>query len=206
MTSPILAPRLPHTFYERDAVTVARALIGQRLVRLIDGERVAGLIVETEAYLGRQDKAAHTFNGRRTARNASMWLGGGHAYIYFTYGMHYCMNVVAGRAEEPVAVLLRALSPTEGVERMWQRRPKAKRETDLCSGPAKLCQALEIDRTLDGVDLVTHPEFFIEQRRLRAHPAHRIATGPRVGIHYAQEWTDKPLRFHLRDEPHVSPA
>lgn len=197
---------LPRAFYERDAVTVARALIGQKLVRVIDGERVAGIIVETEAYLGEKDRAAHTFNGRRTQRNASMWLGGGHAYVYFTYGMHYCMNVVAGRAEEPVAVLVRALAPAEGIASMWPRRARAKRETDLCAGPAKLCQALGIDHTLDGVDLVTEARFFIEQQRRRAYPSDRIATGPRVGVHYAQEWASRSLRFWLRNEANVSKA
>ncbi len=198
--------RLSASFYQRDAVTVARALLGQRLVRLVNGQRVAGIIVETEAYLGEKDKAAHTFNGRRTARNASMWLGGGHAYVYFTYGMHYCMNVVAGRPNEPVAVLLRALEPMEGLETMRARRAKAKRATDLCSGPAKLCEALAIDRSLDGADLTSDEAFFIERRRQRAYPSRLIVAGPRVGVHYAQEWAHEPLRFRLLDNPHVSPA
>ncbi|MFW6059698.1 MAG: DNA-3-methyladenine glycosylase [Phycisphaeraceae bacterium] len=198
--------RLPRTFYERDAITVARALLGQKLVRIVEGERVAGIIVETEAYLGLPDKAAHTFNGRRTQRNASMWLGGGHAYVYFTYGMHHCMNVVAGRADEPVAVLLRGLRPVEGVDTMFARRRKVKRATDLASGPAKLCEALAIDRTLDGTDLVASDTFFIERQRQRTYPTRCIVAGPRVGVHYAAEWADAPLRFHVRDDPHVSPA
>lgn len=198
------AARIPRAFYRRDAVTVARALLGQKLVRIVDGERVAGIIVETEAYLGEKDAAAHTFNGRRTQRNASMWLGGGHAYVYFTYGMHYCMNVVAGRPEEPVAVLVRALRPAEGLGAMWAQRPRAKRETDLCSGPAKLCAALAIDRALDGVDLATDEALFLERLRERAHPARHIAVGPRVGVDYAGVWAHRPLRFHLHGEAHVS--
>src|SRR5690606_28960799 len=115
-------------FYRRDPVTVARALLGQRLVRVAQGVRTAGLIVEVEAYLGIPDKAAHTCGGRRTPRNESMWGDGGHAYIYFTYGMHHCMNVVAGAPGSPVAVLLRALEPVEGLEAMYARRSKAKRD------------------------------------------------------------------------------
>jgi DNA-3-methyladenine glycosylase len=195
---------LPRRFYERDPVTVARALLGQRLVRVIDGQRLAGVIVETEAYLGAADAAAHTFNGRRTRRNESMYLGGGHAYVYFTYGMHHCMNVVAGRPGDGVAVLLRALEPTEGLDAMRVSRPRARRETDLCSGPGKLCAALAIDRQLDGVDLTRRGPLFIEALRSRSPAASRIAMGPRVGVHYAGHWAHKPLRFWMRDNPHVS--
>jgi DNA-3-methyladenine glycosylase len=197
-------PRPPRPFYRRDPVTLAKALLGQRLVRILDGERITGLIVETEAYLGIPDRAAHTFGGRRTARNETMWGEAGHAYVYFTYGMHYCMNVVAAGPGEPVAVLVRALEPAEGVERMRGRRPRAKRDTDLCSGPAKLCEALGIDRGLDGADLVDGDELFIEQVRRRAMPAGRIVTATRVGVAYAGEWADRPLRFYVKDNPHVS--
>lgn len=213
--------RLPQEFFTRDSVAVARALLGQRLVRILDdGTRLSGLIVETEAYLGEKDKAAHTFNGRRTERNASMWLGGGFTYVYFTYGMHHCMNVVASTAEHPVAVLLRGLEPTEGIETMRQMRTakqrnkgkKSKsqtgtqllRETNLCSGPAKLCQAMAIDRSLDGNNLVTGRQLYIEKVRSRAFPRQMIHAVPRVGVDYAQEWAAKPLRFYLRGNPHIS--
>lgn len=215
-------------------MTVARALLGQRLVRVLDdGTRIAGNIVETEAYLGEPDKAAHTFNGRRTDRNASMWLGGGFAYVYFTYGMHFCMNVVASQPEHPVAVLLRAVEPTEGLEQMRRHRLTKRGKTDgvstssqmaanqlqmqsdaisiakmpdtnLCSGPAKLCQAFGIDRKSDGIDLVTSERIFIEKVRNRTVPGRFIATTARVGVAYAEDWADKPLRFYLRGNPHVS--
>ena len=165
--------RLTRGFYRRDPVVVAKALLGQRLVRVLDMpkcKRLAGTIVEVEAYLGVPDKAAHTCNGRHTKRNESMWGDGGHAYVYFTYGMHYCMNVVASEADEPVAVLIRALEPTEGVEVMYERRKAAKKAADLCSGPAKLCQALGIDRELDGHDLVKGSRLYIEQVRKTALP------------------------------------
>ncbi len=197
------APRLGRAFYHRDAVTVARALLGQRLVRVLEGERLAGIIVETEAYLGRIDKAAHSYRGR-TERNASMWRAGGHAYVYFIYGMHFCMNVVAGREDDPVAVLLRALQPVEGLEAMRTHRRAARRDTDLCSGPAKLAEALAIDRDLDGVDLTRCPDLFIEQLRRRALPSRRIVESARVGVGYAEEWAGAPLRFRIADHPHAS--
>lgn len=199
----IPAVRLARHFYERDPIKVARGLLGQRLVRVAGGQRVAGIIVETEAYLGRVDRAAHSYRGR-TERNASMWLTGGHAYVYFIYGIHWCMNVVAGVAGDPVAVLVRALEPVEGLDFMRARRPRAKRDRDLCSGPGKLCEALAIDRRLDGVDLVTSDELFIEQERRRAYPSARITVGPRIGVDYAGEWAREPLRFHLTGHPHVS--
>lgn len=198
--------RLGRSFYRRDPVAVAKALLGQRLVRVLDGQRLAGVIVEVEAYLGVADRAAHTYNGRRTARNESMWGDGGHAYVYFTYGMHYCLNAVAGTRGHPVAVLLRALEPVEGLEVMRKHRAKARRDTDLCSGPAKLCQAMAIDRRLDGHDLVSGSELFIERVRRRAHPLSMIVRGPRVGVAYAGAWARRPLRFYLKGNPHVSRA
>ena len=190
--------------YNDDPITVARRLLGQRLVRVLDGRRLAGTIVEVEAYLGAADKAAHTFGGRRTRRNQSMYLGGGHAYVYFTYGMHHCLNAVCGRVDEGVAVLLRAVEPTEGIELMFARRPRAKRPRDLCSGPGKLTEALALDRGLDGADLRLSGELFIERLRARALPWHRIARTPRVGVAYAAEWARRPLRFHIKDCPYVS--
>ena len=196
--------KLPRSFYRQDATRVAKALLGQRLVHIVDGQRLAGTIVETEAYLGIDDAACHTHNGRRTQRNETMWQDGGHLYVYFTYGMHYCANVVASVAGDPVAVLLRALEPTEGLQQMYQHRPKAKRDTDLCSGPAKLCAAMQLNRSHDGTDLYGNPNLFIERCRRRL-PDRLIRTTPRVGIQSApQPWRDAPLRFAVVDNPHVS--
>ena len=115
--------RLGRRFYSTDSATLAQALIGRVLVRALeDGTRLAGVIVETEAYLGVEDRAAHAFGGRRTARNESMYGPPGTAYVYFTYGMHFCFNVVCGRRDEPVAVLIRALQPIEGMDRMLAHR------------------------------------------------------------------------------------
>lgn len=200
--------RLTRRFFRRDPETLARALLGQVLVRrLPNRKQLSGRIVEVEAYLGMEDKAAHSYGGRRTERKASMWLDGGHAYVYFTYGMHFCINVVSDGAEVPTACLIRALEPVEGLDEMRRRRsrklPAARlKDTDLCSGPAKLTQALGIDRKLDGVDLVTSEQVFLV--RGRSVQDARVEVAPRVGIAYAKEWASKPLRFFVRGNPHVS--
>jgi DNA-3-methyladenine glycosylase len=190
--------------FDADPVTVARRLLGQRLVHVVDGERRAGILVEVEAYLGPEDRAAHTYGGRRTARNASMWRGGGHAYVYFTYGMHHCVNVVCGAPGAGTAVLLRAAEPTEGLEAMRVRRPAARRASDLCSGPGRLTQAFGLDRRHDGIDLRDSDTLWIEAVRRRALPESRIRAGPRIGVGYAGSWARRPLRFYVTDSPHVS--
>ncbi len=186
--------------FSDDPVTVARNLLGQRLVRVEGGKRLAGIIVEVEAYLGARDRAAHTYGGRRTPRNESMYLRGGHVYVYFTYGMHHCMNVVCGERDEGVAVLLRAIEPTEGLDLMFARRAAAKRPRDLCSGPAKLTRAFGIDRSQDGLDLRVSRELFIERRRGRA----TITSTPRIGVDYAGPWAKRRLRFLISGNVHLS--
>ncbi len=186
--------------FSDDPVTVARNLLGQRLVRVEGGRRLAGIIVEVEAYLGAPDRAAHTYGGRRTPRNESMYLPGGHVYVYFTYGMHHCMNVVCGEREEGVAVLLRAIEPTEGLDLMFARRAAAKRPRDLCSGPAKLTRAFGIDRSQDGLDLRASRELFIE----RPGGCATIASTPRIGVDYAGVWAKRRLRFLISGNAHLS--
>ena len=190
--------------FESDPVTTARRLLGQELVHVVGGRRLAGRIVEVEAYLGPVDRAAHTFGGRRTARNASMWEGGGHAYVYFTYGMHHCLNVVCGEEGAGAAVLLRALEPTEGLEQMFARRPAARSATELCSGPGRLTQALGIDLARDGSDLRSDSELWIEQLRSLPLPNARIVATRRIGVDYAGRWARRRLRFLIRGNPHVS--
>lgn len=201
---PSASARMPARFlaFDADPVTTARRLLGQRLVRVVDGARLAGEIVEVEAYLGPRDRASHTFGGRRTARNASMWRGGGFAYVYFTYGMHFCMNVVCGDEGDGTAVLLRALAPIEGLDAMRARRPAARDDAELCSGPAKLTQALAIDRSLDGADLRSGDALFVEATRALADG--RIGASPRIGVDYAGAWARRRLRFFVRDDPNVS--
>ena len=198
-----LQPHPPRSVFRRDPVWVARKLLGHRLVSGVGGTRTAGIIVETEAYLGIADKAAHTYGGRRSRRNRTMWGAAGHAYVYFVYGMHHCINVVAGETGDPVAVLIRALEPDAGIDTMFERRRRARRATDLCSGPAKLCQALGIDLRLDGEDLTSSDLLCVESSSRRPPPTTIVAT-PRVGIAYAEEWQNEPLRFFVAGNLHVS--
>lgn len=142
--------RLPRAFYRRDPRVVATDLLNKVFVR---GDRSAR-IVEVEAYCGADDPGSHAFRGQ-TARNATMFGAPGHLYVYFTYGMHHCANVVCGEVGEGAAVLLRGLDPMSGLDAMRAARPAGSPERDLCRGPARLCQAFGLDRTFDGADLVT---------------------------------------------------
>ena len=195
--------KLPRAFYLHDTVTVARALLGCVLCRrLDDGEVLAARIVETEAYLGANDMASHARRGLRSERNASMYLEGGHAYVYFTYGMHWCLNVVTQEAGLAEAVLLRGAEPVRGIEAMRERRPKAKRDWDLMNGPGKICMALDIDRRLDGESLAGDT-LWLTGRDVEVSDA-GIAVSPRIGIDNSGDAAAWPLRFFLRGNRHVS--
>ena len=188
------ATRLPRSFYAREAHEVAPDLLGHVLVRAFpDGGRARARIVEVEAY-GPDDPASHAFRGM-TPRNAVMFGPPGHLYVYFTYGMHHCMNAVTGRVGEGAAVLLRAAEPLEGVDEMAARRGR-ERQLDLCSGPGRLAQALDVARDDDGLDLVTGDAMWVETGS-RSEP---IATGIRVGVHE----TTRPWRFWLDGNAFVS--
>jgi DNA-3-methyladenine glycosylase len=194
---------LPRAFYARDPRLVAPELLGKVLRR---GD-LAARIVEVEAYCGSEDPASHAFRGP-TARNASMFGPAGHLYVYFTYGMHWCANVVCGDEGVGVAVLLRAAEPLAGLEAMYRVRPAAKRDTDLCSGPAKLAQAFGLDRAHDGADLApalgpgvgAAPDRVTIVDDGEAPPGPVVRTG-RVGIRRAVE---VPWRWYVGGNPHVS--
>ena len=165
-------------------------------MRELGGERLILRLVEVEAYLGPEDRASHTWGGRRTARVASMWLGGGHAYVYFVYGLHYCLNVVCGEPGEGTAVLLRAGEAVAGAARMAALRglAHAPRPGELAGGPARLCAALAVDRRLDGASLLAG-----ELHLAAGEPVadDEVARGPRVGVAYAGKAARWPLRFAL---------
>lgn len=169
------------TFLATSAVAVAPRLLN---LLLVSGSRV-GRIVEVEAYRGTEDPASHAFGGP-TPRNATMFGPAGHLYVYFTYGMHWCANVVCGPPGVAEAVLVRALAPVAGLEEMWEARAAARRERDLCSGPAKLCQALGIDRAYDGLDLLS-PSSPVRLLDDGTPPPRRPSVGPRIGISRAVE-------------------
>lgn len=183
--------KLPPEFYFQKTQKLAKDLLGKRLVRVYRGRRRSGIIVETEAYLGAEDAACHTWKNRRTERVGSMYLDGGHSYVYMIYGMHNCFNVVARRAEQPEAVLIRALDPDPGAA-----------AAERMDGPGRLCKALKIDRSLDGKPL-TGEIIFIEEAGL-APLKEEVGAGPRIGVDYAGEAAFWPLRFYWRCNPHLS--
>jgi DNA-3-methyladenine glycosylase len=179
--------KLPRSFYDRDTILVARELLGKHLVHVSRGVPRIGRIVEVEAYLGPHDLAAHSSRGR-TERTKVMFGPPGHAYVYFIYGMYYCMNVVTEREGHASAVLLRAIEPVRNVEGRTQ-------------GPGLLCRAMRIDKRLNARDLLGD-DFYI------AAPAEAepftIVKGPRIGVDYARHWAKRHLRFHIKGNPFVS--
>jgi len=199
LTRPVALGRpLPRRFYARPAVAVARAVLGRLLVRETGEGIAAGWIVEVEAYEGARDPASHAFRGR-TARNAVMFGPPGHAYVYFTYGMHHCLNLVTGPAGRASAVLVRALAPARGEDLMRARRGVEAAER-LARGPGCVAQALGLDRSHDGVDLTRRPGLWLSDRPAR-RGGFRVAAGPRIGIRHGVEL---PWRFALAGHPCVS--
>ena len=193
--------RLRRDFFARDALIVARELLGQRLVRVLDGQRLSGRIVEVEAYIGEDDQACHARFGR-TERNAPMYGESGYAYVYFIYGMHHCFNVVVEQKGYPAAVLVRALDSLEGVAVMRARRGGVP-DVRLTSGPARLCQALDIDRRFSGVDLcASNAQLFLEEGAVV--PDDAVETGPRIGVRGDERSLNAPWRFYVRDSRYVS--
>jgi DNA-3-methyladenine glycosylase len=183
-------------WYARPSPRVARDLLGRHLIRMLDGAVLVGRIVECEAYQ-EDDPASHSYRGR-TARTEVMFGPPGHLYVYFSYGNHYCCNVVTGREGEGSAVLLRAVEPVGGVEAMMLRRG-TDRPAALCSGPGRLTQAFGIGMAQNGADLVEGPGLYIA--RGRPVPDGRVAVSPRIGISQAAE---KPWRFFESGSPFVS--
>lgn len=187
--------RLPRSFFARPTLTVARDLLGQRLVQVRNGRRLAGLITETEAYLGESDLASHARIGR-TARNAAMYGPPGCAYVYFTYGLHWCLNLVTEAEGVPVAVLLRAIAPVEGRAAMRRRRGPVP-EAHLTDGPAKLTQALGLTGQMNGYDLCAPGARLFVERAARPTGA-KVITGPRIGLNHTPEpWRSKRWNFRL---------
>ena len=189
-------PILSRAFFARDALTVAPALLGKTLLH---GE-TGGIIVETEAYVGPGDRACHAFGGKRTKRTEPLFGEAGHAYVYLIYGLYCCLNVVTGLPGQPQCVLIRALRPCAGLETMARRRG-GKQERELCRGPGKLCQALDISRELNTRDMTAGDFVILDGEEL---PVTQIERSKRIGVDYAGEARDYLWRFTVKGDPYVS--
>ena len=199
--------KLDRDFYLRDTLTVAKDLLGKELVHKIGELEVVGRIVETEAYIGPEDKGSHSYGGRRTNRNEVMYHIGGTAYVYLIYGMYHCFNVVTEGLNKPAAVLVRAIEPIEGLELLSQARYdtsyaalSSRQKTGLCNGPGKLCIAMKIGKSENGLDLCGSLLYIREAQ----NEPFSIKSSPRINIDYAGEYKDKPWRFYIEGNSYVS--
>jgi len=190
--------KLPRSFYEQSTLDVARQLLGKYMVHKHRDGTTVGKIVETEAYIGPEDKACHASKGR-TARTEIMFGPAGYAYVYLVYGFHHMLNIVTESVDYPAAVLIRGVEPVQGVELMRARR-QTEQQQNLASGPGKLCQAFAIDRKLNGDDLCGKV-LYLEDR---GEPVSQVVTTPRIGVDYAGPWKNKPWRFLIKDNKFVS--
>ncbi len=197
-----IGARLRRSFYARPVLEVARDCIGCLLVREGPDGLVAGRIVEAEAYRGPEDRAAHSYGGRRTRRTEAMFGAPGHVYVFFVYGMHWQFNLVTGSVGEPHAVLLRAVEPVAGLELMAARRGMSAGRRELTNGPGKLCQAFAVGADDYGVDLCGGGGLYLAQ----GQRPRRVARAPRVGVDYAGSWAARPWRFFEAGNPYVSRA
>lgn len=193
--------RLDRSFFQSNSIVLAQKLLGKLLIREIEGQRMVTKIVETEAYMGAEDKAAHSYNNRRTPRTEVMFGRAGIAYVYMIYGMYYCLNIVAAKEGVPQAVLIRGVEPIEGLDMVKKNRViKSNKVQELTNGPGKLCQALLIDKTFNGKDLILQNELYLLDNK----EEHEIISAKRINIDYAQEYKDKLWRFYIKDNIYVS--
>lgn len=200
--------RLRRSFFEQAPLEVGKALIGMELGSELSNGACGGLIVETEVYIGPEDRASHSWNARRTARTEVMYGPRGHAYVFQIYGMHYCFNIVVGPGRVPAAVLVRALRPTFGLEIMAKNRGLSSVPANLrqlTSGPGRLAQALGIDRQANGLDLSQAP-LWVRRSAVgrRLAEAHGIRAGTRINVEYAGDWARRKWRFTLVGDRFVS--
>ncbi|MFX0548769.1 DNA-3-methyladenine glycosylase [Hathewaya histolytica] len=194
-------------FYRRDSIEVSRDLLGKYLVHSTEEGDIIGKIVEVEAYKGTLDKAAHSYGGKPTKRTEVMFEAGGISYVYLIYGMYNCLNVVASTKGIPEAVLIRSVEPIENIELMCRNRYnkslkecKRREVINLTSGPGKLCKALGIDRSHNGLDLTSNKLYILEGKQ----EDFEIIETTRIGIDYAEEAKDFPWRFYIKDNPYIS--
>lgn len=194
--------KLDYNFFQKDAVTAAKDLLGKIIVREINGQKIMTKIVDTEAYMGAEDKASHAYNNKKTKRTKTMFGKGGLAYVYLIYGMYHCFNVVTAVKDDPHAVLIRAVEPVKGLKIIKENRNiKSNNIVDLTNGPGKLSQALKIDKSLDGCDLVKSNNLYLLDND---NNNFKIEAVPRVNIDYAEEYKNKKWRFYIRGNKFIS--
>lgn len=202
--------KAPSSFYEGETLEIAKKLLGHKLVHVVDGVKRSGIIVEVEAYKGPEDKAAHSYGGRRTERTEVMYGAPGHAYVYLIYGMYHCFNIITAPIDLPQGILIRALEPVEGIEEMKMARYNKQDITkaqykNVTNGPGKLCRALQITLQQRGLSLQSD-ELYVELTPTENHLSsqYEIIAGPRINIDYAEEAVHYPWRFYFKNHPFVS--
>jgi DNA-3-methyladenine glycosylase len=196
--------KLPQSYYlQDDVVVIARDLIGKKILSVMGGELTSGIITETEAYRGYDDKACHAHLGRFTERTKIMYEEGGVAYVYLCYGIHHLFNVITNSKDRADAVLIRAVEPLAGIEVMLERRSKEKLDKTLTSGPGNFTKAFGLDRSHYGADL-TGDQVWIEEDKSVALKAEDLTVSKRIGIDYAEEDKELPWRFYLNSSKYVS--
>ena len=194
--------KLNINFYlEPDIIQISRKLLGKVLCTNFQGQLTSGIIVETEAYAGINDKASHAYGNKKTHRTKIMYESGGVAYIYLCYGMHHIFNIVTNKKNIPHAILIRAIQPLTGINSMLKRKNKQKKNFNLTSGPAKLTKALGITTNQNGISLLNNIIWIENKKNI---PDNQIISSPRVGIPYAKEHILNPWRFRIKDNPWTS--
>ncbi|MFW6046404.1 MAG: DNA-3-methyladenine glycosylase [Candidatus Woesearchaeota archaeon] len=195
--------KLNYEFYNTDALTLAKKLLGKIIVRNINGKKVKCMITETEAYVGPEDKACHAYNNKKTKRTKVMFKKAGISYIYLIYGMYHCFNIVCGDVGKPEAVLIRSVKPINGIKVIKKNRDiKSNKLYDLTNGPGKLCQAMSIDMSFNDYNLVEGDIFYLEENKEIYD--FNMSSSPRINIDYAKDYKNKPWRFFIKDSSFLS--
>lgn len=197
-----MAKLKPEYFQNKDVIFLARDLLGKILFTKKNGEITAGIITETEAYFGEEDKASHAYGGRRTLRTEAMYQPGGYSYIYLCYGIHHLFNIVVSLKNDPKSVLIRSVEPYQGFSVIENRRNRPSSDKSISSGPGSVCKALSIDMTFNRKSL-TGEDIWIEDSGLQ-YRTEDIASSLRIGVAYADEHAQLPLRFYLKNNRYVS--